>query len=412
MVTKEAIKKIPDKPGVYLMKDSGGRVIYVGKALSLKKRVASYFLKNQPSVKTKVMLSNVRTIDFRTTASEYDALILEARLIKRFKPRFNISLRDDKSFPYIKITRETAPRVFIGRKKKDDVHIDCIGPYTSAKLLRSALTILRKSFPFRSCRRFPKRVCLNYDLALCPGPCQQKISKKKYLEILESLENFLLKEESDLIQELSLKMRQKANAEQFEEAAQIRDQLEALSLLISLGTGRLPKNFPGSEFQRLGLNEEPARIEAFDISNISAQQAVGSMVSFYKGKPDKSNYRRFKIKTVFKIDDYAMIREVVRRRVERLIKENKKMPDMMVIDGGLGHLEAAQGVLKSLKVEIPVIAIAKNQELIYIAYRKEPLRLDRHCAALRLVQRVRDEAHRFALAYHRLLRNKEAFEKS
>jgi excinuclease ABC subunit C len=436
LVTKEAVKNFPDSPGVYLMKDNGGEVIYVGKAVSLKKRVLSYLLKDQASIKTQGMLGFAARIEYIPTASEYDALILESNLIKRYRPRFNIALKDDKSFPYIKITKEEFPRVFIGRRKKGEEGFDSLteprinfrrisvprpesrgvdyfGPYTSAKLLRKAVEILRKSFPFCSCRRFPKRPCLNYDLKLCPGPCQGKISRKKYQEIIRDLENFLMKKDAELIDELSSRMRERVRQEKFEEAAKLRDQLEALSLLISLKKFDSRKFLDvDTDFKRLGMLREPQRIEAFDISNISGNQAVGSMVSFYHGKADKNNYRRFRIRTVSGVDDYAMIQEVVGRRYGRLLAERQKFPDLILIDGGAGHLSAAVEVLHRLKLKVPIIAIAKNEELIYTVNHKNPIRLSRDSAALQLVQRVRDEAHRFALKYHRFLRHKNAFMES
>ncbi|HQP91507.1 MAG TPA: excinuclease ABC subunit UvrC [Candidatus Omnitrophota bacterium] len=410
MVKKEAIKDFPDSPGVYIMKDAIGQVIYVGKAVSLKKRVSNYFLKEQASIKTEVLMSYAEDLSFIEAASEYDALLLEDRLIKQYKPRFNIVAKDDKSFPYIKITHEDFPRVFIARRKKGETGFDYFGPYTSAKLLRRALAILRKSFPFCSCRKFPKKECLNCDLGLCLGPCTGKISKKEYAKIMRSFEDFLTKKDTDLIEELSRSMRDLVKAEKFEEAAKVRDQLEALSILISLKKIDAKKAFlVYSDFEKLGLKNEPERIECFDISNIGGGFSVGSMVSFYKGKPDKNNYRRFKVRMVEGIDDYAMMREVVRRRYERLVSENKPMPDLIVIDGGKGHLEAAQGILRELNLSIPIISIAKREELIYTVHNRFPVRLKTDSEALKMIQRARDEAHRFALKYHHLLRSKNAF---
>ncbi len=400
MVTKEQIKQFPDAPGAYLMKDAKGRVIYVGKALSLKKRIASYFLKNQPSLKNEVMLGYVASIETIETSSEHEAFILEAELIKRYKPRFNISLKDDKSFPYIKVTREAIPRVSIGRRKKGEEAVDHYGPYTDSKLLRRALDILRRIFPFCTCRRLPKKVCLNYHMGLCAGPYQKKVSLKRYREIIGGLEDFLMKKDTELIEELSRRMRRLVGEEKFEEAAKVRDQLEALSLLSARAY---------DDFGAIGLKTEPRRVEAFDISNLRGDLAVGSMVSFAGGKPDKDNYRRFKIKTVRGADDYAMIREVVRRRYERLLSERSALPDLIVIDGGLGHLEAGVGILRELKVNIPIIAIAKSEELIYTVKHKNGVRLGRDSRVLRLVQSVRDEAHRFALKYHHFLRKKNVF---
>lgn len=413
MVKKEALKDLPNKPGVYLMKDKEGHVIYVGKALSLKKRVRSYFLKGRLTLKNEVMMGYVASIGHIETATEHDALILEDRLIKQYQPRFNIIAKDDKSFPYIKVTHDTFPRVFIGRRKHGETGFDYFGPYTGARLLRRALSILRKSFPFCSCRRFPKRPCLNYDLGLCPGPCQGKIPKVEYLKIIRAFEDFLVQKDTDLIEELSSRMRAKVREERFEEAADARDQLEALSILSTLRRpGARAALDVDRDLRRLGLKDEPRRVEAFDISNISGACAVGSMVSFLNGSPDKDQYRRFKIRRVTGIDDYAMMREVVRRRYERLTREGRPLPDLIVIDGGQGHLIAAAGILRELDVAVPVIAIAKKEELVYTMRQARPVKLGRDSSVLKLIQRLRDEAHRFALKYHHLLRHKHAFGKN
>lgn len=394
------------------MKDSQGRVIYVGKALSLKKRVRSYFLKGRLTLKNEVLMGYVSSISHIETPTEHDALILEDRLIKQYQPRFNVIAKDDKSFPYIKVTHEEFPRIFIGRRKHGETGHDYFGPYTGARLLRRALSILRKSFPFCSCRRFPKKPCLNYDLGLCPGPCQGKISRAKYLKTIRALEDFLAQKDTDLIEELSSRMRELVRQERFEEAAAARDQLEALSILSTLKKAGSRASLDAErELGRLGLKAEPRRVEAFDISSISGEFAVGSMVSFLNGAPDKDNYRRFKIRRVLGIDDYAMMREVVRRRYDRLIREKRAMPDLIVIDGGRGHLEAAFGVLKELGARVPVIAIAKKEELVYTMRQALPVKLARDSSLLKLIQRLRDEAHRFALKYHHLLRHKYAFGK-
>jgi excinuclease ABC subunit C len=395
------------------MKDKDGSVIYVGKAVSLRKRLASYFLKSVDSIKTQVLLTYVDKIATIATATEYEALILEDRLIKQYRPRFNIALKDDKSYPYVKITRDASPRVFIGRRKKEDEDVDLFGPYTSAKVLRRALATLRKSFPFRTCRCLPKKVCLHFHLGLCPGPCAGKISRKDYAKTVLALEDFLSKEDAALIEELSQNMRKAVREERFEDAGRLRDRLEVLSIMgpLKRSSGRAGKFLPDPDFKRLGLNKEPERVEAFDISQMAGKEPVGSMVSFFRGVPDKNHYRRFKIRGVDGIDDYAMMREVVRRRYERLLREAKPLPDLIVIDGGRGHLEAAAGVLKELSCVLPMIAIAKNEEVLYTTHQKMPVRLSRASAALRLIQRLRDEAHRFALTYHRLLRKKNVFEK-
>jgi excinuclease ABC subunit C len=408
MVDKKKIKNFPDSPGVYFMKDRVGEIIYVGKAVALKKRVASYFNRRASSLKTDVMMSCVADISYREVPTEHEALLLEAELIKKYRPRFNISLKDDKSYPYIVVTREVFPRVYIGRRRgRLGDEADLFGPYTSASLLRRALKILRRSFPFCSCRRFPKKPCLNFDLGLCPGPCQGRISRGRYRTIIRSLEDFLTQKDTELIEDLSRRMQRLVARERFEDAAKLRDQLEALSILVSLKKGPDEAQDREDDWVRLGLKKEPRRIEAFDISNIGGRQAVGSMVSFFDGKPDKDSYRRFRIKAVGGIDDYAMIREIVGRRYRRLLEERRDMPDLVVIDGGAGHLAAARGCLKGLGVALPIIAIAKEEELIYTGMRRMPLALERSSLALRLVQAVRDEAHRFAKKYHILLRKKK-----
>ncbi len=408
MDLKGKIKKLPDAPGVYLMKDARNGILYVGKAVSLRKRVASYFQKAPAAAKTDALLARVVDIDVIVVEDERAALLLEADLVKRYRPPYNILLKDDKSFPYIKISREAFPRVLVGRRKKNETGFDYFGPYTDASLLRRALKILRKTFPFCSCRRFPKKVCLNYHIGLCPGPCQGLIARRRYLRMIRDLSDFLTSGQDDLTRQISLRMRRCVEKEDFEGAAGERDRLEALGLLAEL------KNFdtgskPTGDFQRLGLSGEPRRIEAFDISNIGSDSAVGSMVSFWKGAPDKSQYRRFKIRTVSGIDDYAMMREVVRRRYERLKKQRARMPDLVVIDGGQGHLQAAASVLAELGLDLPIIGIAKKEELVYTVGDERPVRLERNSFALKLFQRLRDEAHRFAQKYHHWLRRARVF---
>lgn len=404
------IKDFPDTPGVYFMKDAQGEIIYVGKAGSLKKRVSSYFSHHGLSVKTGVMMSYVRDISYETLPSEHEALLRESELIKKWQPRFNISLKDDKSYPYIIVTHEDFPRVCIGRRrKKTEQDADFFGPYTQARLLRRALKILRRSFPFCSCRAFPGKTCLNFDLDLCLAPCVQKVRRGKYLAVIRSLEDFLTKKDTDLVEDLSHRLQKLVRQERFEDAAKLRDQLEALSILTSL-----KKSFPETmrewgDWEKLGLRKEPRRIETFDISNYSGQESVGSMVSFWDARPDKNNYRRFRIRSVEGIDDYAMIREVVGRRYRRILEEGQKFPDLILIDGGAGHLAAARAVLLSLGVTVPVAAIAKEEELIYIPQRRMPVKLEKSSPALRLIQACRNEAHRFAVKYHHLLRDKKTF---
>lgn len=408
MLNKAIIKDAPDSPGVYLMKDARGGVLYAGKAVSLKRRLASYFVLSH-SAKTEAMLSNAARVDLIGARTEAEALLLEARLIKRYKPKYNISLKDDKSYPFVKITKEKFPSIFICRGRKDD-GATYLGPFTSAKLLRQALKIARSVFGFRDCPcRIPsKRPSLYYRLGLCPGPCIGAISGKEYKNVVRGVRMFLEGRYEDVIRKLSAKMRELSRQQRFEQAAVVRDKINALGA-VSPGTGLLGQRRRESEALKelLGLKLMPRRIEAFDISNISSTAAVGSMVSFYEGLPDKDNYRRFKIKSVSGIDDYAMMREVVRRRYGRLMKEGREYPDLVIIDGGTGHLNSAVGVLEELRLNIPVISIAKQEEKVYVKGRQEPLKLNLDSPAMHLIQRVRNEAHRFALKYHRLLRRKK-----
>lgn len=405
MILKNIIAGAPDASGVYLMKDKEGRVIYIGKAKSLKKRLLSY-LGRDLSSKTVALMSSVFDIECRLCPTESLALLLEASLVHKYKPKYNVSLRDDKSFPMVKITNEGFPAIFITRKKEDD-GAKYFGPYTSAGLLREALKIIRKYIPYRSCRELPKKACIYYRIGLSPAPCIGKITKKEYDRAIGNISLILEGRTDVLSKKLSNAMYKKSKSLNFEEAAKIRDQIESL--------GSLGQSYAGAGFlaglvglqKLLGLSKLPERIEGFDISNISGKEATGSMVSFYKGLPDKNNYRRFRIKTVTSIDDYGMLAEVIRRRYTRLLAEKSAMPDLILIDGGKGHLLTAQNQLKNLGIEIPLVSIAKEQENIYTKGRQIPLNFKEETPALNLIRRVRDEAHRFAVAYHHVLRRKK-----
>jgi excinuclease ABC subunit C len=408
MDIKEKVKNFPDSPGVYLMKDASGKIIYIGKAISLKKRVRSYFQRSRNrDPKINLLLSNIRDIDFVKTKSEAQALILEAGLIKKNYPRYNIELRDDKSYPFIKVTHEEFPTIMIVRPRKKD-NAEYFGAYTSASLLREALKIIRRVFPFRTCKiSKKKKACLDYHLGLCPGVCIGKISPQDYQKNIQNIRMILEGKQTELLDNLYKEMKLASSEKRFEDAASIRDQIEALSSLYFEGRSRSYFSQAQELKENLKLAKLPKRIEAFDISNIFGKQAVGSMVSFLKGKPDKNNYRRFKIKTVSQPDDYKMLSEIIFRRYWRLKKENKKLPDLIVIDGGKGQLSAVKNELDLLAVKVPVIAIAKENEEIFLPDKSEPIKLAFESAGLQLIQRVRDEAHRFAVKYHRLLRKKK-----
>ena len=407
MDIKEKVKNLPSTPGVYMMKDSSGEVLYVGKASSLKKRVSSYFQRaaRQPE-RIRILVSKVSDVTFLPAATEAEALIYENGLIKQLSPKYNVALRDDKSYPMLKLTlNEKFPRLFITRQKKQDGSV-YYGPYANAKLLKEALIILRQLFPLRSCGRMPKRVCLNYHIRQCLAPCAGKVNESAYGEIVSELKLFLEGRRAELLRRLSEKMDTASKGCAFEEAAAYRARIEALgSLKEKVNYGPFAES--GELRAILGLGKDLDVIEAFDVSNIMGKEAVGSMVYFHKARPAKSQYRKFRIKTVLGIDDYAMMREIVRRRYERLIEEKGRLPDLVVIDGGKGHLEAAAAEMAKLGLsDVAVIGIAKEFEHIYLKGAKEPLVLPKESKALHLLERIRDEAHRFAIKYHSEMRGR------
>ncbi|MBP7215817.1 MAG: excinuclease ABC subunit UvrC [Candidatus Omnitrophica bacterium] len=402
---KAKLSELPNTPGVYLFKDAQGTIIYIGKAKSLKKRVSSYF-NRALDTKTQIMVAKIADLEYRLCRTESLALLLEAALIHQYIPKYNISLRDDKSFPLIKITNEDFPRVCVTRKKEND-GARYIGPFTSAQLLREALLILRRYFPYRSCNVMPDKACIYYQIGLSPAPCIGKITQEEYAKTIKKIILFLEGKTDVLVKELTKEMLNKAKDHEFEAAAQIRDKIAALSSISANRIG-FDSHIEEEGLQRLlRLKRLPERIEAFDISNISGKEACGSMVSFIKGVPDKDNYRRFRIKRVRGIDDYGMIREVVSRRYQRVVREGIQKPDLILIDGGMAHLSVAKQELDALGLSIPMISIAKGQEHVYVTTRKRPISFLSDTPALNLIRRIRDEAHRFAVAYHHILRRKK-----
>ncbi|TAM40703.1 excinuclease ABC subunit UvrC, partial [bacterium] len=295
------------------------------------------------------------------------------------------------------------PAVCVTRKVGTDTG-RYFGPYTNAKLLRQALKVIRKYFPYRSCKKMPKTPCIYYRIGLSPAPCAGKISKTEYARTIKSISLILEGKSESLIKKLNKEMRVKARKRNFEEAAALRDKILSLS---SLGAEYHISQTGLSDLKDLlGLKVLPMRIEGFDVSDMYGKEACASMVSFYDGRPDKDNYRRFRIKAVEGIDDYAMIREAVARRYSRLIREGASLPDLILIDGGKAHLLAAQRELMRLGLKVPIVSIAKEEENIYTTGRLKPFRSSYDTPALNLIRRVRNEAHRFALAYHHILRRK------
>ncbi len=409
MGLKEKIKKLPKSPGVYMFKDRKDTILYIGKAKDLSKRVPSYFKASTPkTLRQMSLVENIKDLDYIVTVSEEEALLYEANLIKENKPKYNVDLKDDKSFPFLKLTKEKFSRLIITRKKIKDGS-KYFGPYTRVKPLRKAVSVMKGIFPLRTCKKIKDQVCLSYHIGQCLAPCVGKINEKEYKELIRELTLFLEGKKKRLLKELTEKMKNFSKKEDFEQAAIIRNRISALSEV----PGKKMSSYSGwgdtaVKLKRvLRLPRLPIRVEAFDISNIQGKDSSGSMVYFYNGRPDKSNYRKFRIKDVEGIDDYGMIREIVRRRYKRLKEENKLLPDLIIIDGGKGHLQVAYDELVKLNLtRIPIISIAKEKERLYTRSFKMPLDINRDAEILHFIQRIRDEAHRFALKYHHKLRKK------
>ncbi len=528
-ILEEKLKTLPESPGVYIMKDSRGKIIYVGKAVVLKNRVRQYFHANKNHTpKVKAMVAKI--VDFETivTASELEALILECNLIKKHRPRYNILLKDDKNYPHLKLTlNEKFPRIVMTRRvEKDGARY--FGPYTSGLAVKETLQLLHKLFPLRTCRHFPNRPCLEFHIGRCLAPCVGKISEEDYAQFVQATEKFLDGKTSAVERDLENRMAAAAEALQFELAAKLRDVLLAVRKiserqkivtdsgdLDAIGLARLnaevcaqiffvrdgkvtgresfllngaadetdsqtvaefikqyyseakltaeeillpvelaeedsqilsewlgvkllaPKR--GVKFslvemaaenaqrflqeraqrselqtaQTIGAVEDlqkflhlpklPRRMECFDISHFQGMETVASMVVFQNGAPDKKSYRRFKIRsTEGKPDDFLSMREVTERRYGKLSAE--ELPDLIVIDGGIGQLNSALEIIRGFGHEVPVVGLAKQFELIFVEGESEPVELPRGSQALYLMQRIRDEAHRFAITYHRKLR--------
>ncbi len=549
-------RDLPDRPGVYVMKDESGRVLYVGKASSLRSRVRSYFQSPQGLARrTRSLVECISDFECMVTDSEVEALILENNLIKRHRPRFNVRLRDDKTYPFIKITTaETFPRAIVTRRVEQDGS-RYFGPYADVKGMRETLRFLRDLFPVRTCSKridegSRERPCLNYQIEKCLAPCAGRITREAYMEVIRQISLFLEGRQEMLVREMRRRMEAASRSLDFEAAAALRDRIRAMERVIErqkivLRSGRdidiigfwrdgardgaetcvevffvrggkligrerffmvsmvgaadtpdtemlaafLKQYYSDASFvprevvvqvdleerdaieawlankrggkveviaplrgekkrlvdmvrdnarlgleeararvmrdaemeggalvdlqQALGLSGPPQRIEAFDISTIQGADAVGSLVVFERGRPAKSAYRRFKIRTVQGQDDFAMMREVVARRCRRALERPDSrfggLPDLVLIDGGKGQLGAAIEALRESGLgHIPAAGLAKEHELLYVEGRKDPVALPRDSRALLLLQRVRDEAHRFAVSYHRQLRTKRA----
>ena len=391
---KNLYDNLPETPGVYLMKNRKGEVIYVGKAGNLKKRVKSYFLKGR-DFKTLLLRQEIKRIDFKKTDTVIEALILEAELIKKLKPLYNIKDKDDKSFLYVVFTKERFPRVLLVRGKEKDGFEGFFGPFTSATSLREALRIVRKMFPFSihpdNLVGIFKRPCFDYEIGLCPGTCIGEITRKDYLKNIRNIKLFFKGKKLKLISSLKKEMKDFSSCLQFEKAEKARRQIEALIHVKDIAL------LSDSDFFKSSLKKEVFRIEGYDVSNISGTFAVGSMVVFQNGKPFKCGYRRFKIQTFNSPNDTGMLREVVSRR----LSNPWPFPDLMLIDGGKGQVNAVLKVLDEQGISIPVLGIAKGKDRKMNRIVGDiPKGIEKNTLI-----RVRNEAHRFAISYHKKLRS-------
>ena len=541
----EKLDALPAKPGVYQFKNSDGKVIYVGKAQNLRNRVRQYFHKSRvPGTRIDVMVAKIVDMELTVTDSEIEALILEANLIKQLKPHYNVVLKDDKSYPYIALTKEMYPRVFVTRRKNPGYRY--FGPYTDVKSMRSALKTIRDIFLIRSCnydltesfisqKKF--KVCLDYHIKKCEGPCEGYVTRAHYNALIDQAAQVLRGKIKNVTEVLKKEMDMLAEATKYEEAASVRNRINALKvyserqkivdsseadrdiialvskeddacavifkvregkmigsqhIYLSNVTGRNIGDLLEAVLERYYLDQEdippdlllsdelenrdiikewlrkrsghevsveiprtgdkaklvalvrtnaqfwldeleltklkrrdivphslealqrdlrlpcpPRRIECFDISNIQETDIVASMVVFVDGKPKKSEYRKFKIHSIEGQNDFASMQEVVKRRYERLLRENGELPNLIMVDGGKGQLSSAVEVLNTLGMKtIPILGLAKKLEEVFLPRQSEPVQLPRTSSGLRLMQQIRDEAHRFAVTYHRVVRSK------
>lgn len=542
----EQLKLLPDKPGSYRFLDKTGTIIYVGKAKNLKKRVSSYFHKKHDSAKLRVMVPQIVKIEFIITNTETEALILESHLIKKFKPKYNVLLKDDKKYPYFLITNEEYPRILIVRKHNINMEKGkYFGPYTDSGAMYSTLELLKKLFPLKQCKtpKFKNRPCIYYDIKKCSAPCQKLISSEDYKKLINSVEMFLSGNRLLLVEELKKEMQYYSDRCEFEKAAKYRDAFfnvkktieqqrvvyentkinrDVISItdgggicavsLLQIRDGRLtdkkdfeltcdefnveedlsyaflgeyysrtndiPKEviiptensdlkiiekwlteLKGSKVkivteitesnediielakknsnyfyekiklsrmkqisedynkvgayicEKLKLSRFPHRVECYDISHIQGTNTVASMVVFINGLPAKSEYRKFKIKTVEvgKPDDFQSMKEVLSRRLARLDETN--YPDLIIIDGGKGQLSSVMQIVEEMGIsDINFVSLAKREEEIFVPHQSKPVIFPKNSEQLYFFQRIRDEAHRFAITFHRKLRQKSTLE--
>jgi len=463
---KTKISKLPQNPGVYFFRDKKEHILYIGKATNLRARVNSYFSLSQNPTPTlplvrgegfgrpiEVMIHQVADIKTIETESVLEALILESNLIKKYQPKYNVKEKDDKSFVHAAITKEKFPRIVILRKTdlenkyvipslsrnpirkkqedpstplrsvRDDIKIRQIfGPYTSKKQLEIALKIIRKIFPYHSNSQKTEKGCLDFQLGRCPGPYAGAITREDYLKNIRGIKMILEGKKKGLVKKMEKEMKEDARKNEFEKAAEIRNKIFALKHIQDVA-------LISSEGSTLALAKvEPLRdlrIEGYDISNISGQYAVGSMVVFKNNEPDKSQYRKFKIKTIQGADDVGMMREVLLRRFRRTPPQPSPwkgeedfwpQPDLIFLDGGKGHLNMSENLLKELGLSIPMVAVAKGptrkiSNFQFIISNQIPMsEIPKEILDImnnkNLIGQIMSEAHRFAIGYHKKLRRK------
>lgn len=406
-------KTIPQKPGIYLFKDKKKEIIYVGKSVNLRERVRQYLRPQlRLGVKTQKMISEIAGVEYHLVQSEVESLLLETSLIKKYRPKYNIAWKDDKSHLYIKVTiGDEIPIITTARRELETPTIKLYGPFPSASTVRYVLRTLRRIFPYCQHKRQQKS-CLWVHLGLCPDPYHNNHSS--YRQSIQNIMLFLEGKNKTLLVRLEREMKKAARKERFEEAAQLKKQIESLKYVTSSFIKpeeylKHPSLYEDLVTERLNdlksvleLKKIPQRIEAYDISNISGKEATGSMIVFSNGEPDKSEYRKFKIRFKSTPDDVFMIKEILIRR----LKNKWPLPNLILVDGGRGQLNAVLSVLSQNSLNLPVVGLAKREEELYLPDKSSPLKLPATSPALQFLRYIRDEAHRFAITYHKKLRRR------
>jgi len=406
IISKDSQKQLPEKPGVYCFLTKNNSYLYIGKANNLKKRVKEHFQKQ--NFKDFLFLKETEKIGYLTTNSEIEALLLEAKLIKEKKPKYNVLWRDNKNYFYVAVSADSLSRIYLTHQKTSNSKTKFLGPYVDGKALKIALRALRKIFPYYTVKKHPPKECSWCRLNLCPGP---RPNKKEYLQNIRNLINVLKgRKIKEITETLEKKMKKLAQKKDFENAAKVRDQIFALKRVFENARvieSPKEKNFEEiqKDFQKYLEIPKIERIEAYDISNLQGKEATGAMVVFEKASPAKNLYRKFKIKIEGKPNDYAMIKEVLKRRLNH---KEWPLPDLILIDGGRGQLGVALRTLRKFKQKIPLLSLAKKHNELYAANKKIPYLLKKLPSSIsNILLHVRDEAHRFAISYHRQLRIKK-----